>query len=55
MENIIKDLKEIGENFMFTTQAMAQFPTPVVDSTKIDVKTEPDKEEEFKKEKEIEQ
>jgi len=54
MENIIKNLKEVVENFMFTTQAMTQFPIPVVDSTKIDVKIEPDKEEESKKEKEIE-
>ena len=53
MKNIIKSLEEIIENFAFTTQAMTQFPTPVVDSTKTKVETDPKKEEDSKKEKEV--
>ena len=53
MENIIKNLLQIGENFAVTTAAMGTLPTPVVGSTKIKVETKVKKDTEKEEEKEL--
>lgn len=37
MENIIKNLLQIGEDFAVTTAAMGQLPTPIADSLEVKI------------------